>query len=271
MSASPAPYDVQDFERDVVEASHTTPVLVDFWAPWCAPCRLLSPVLERVAGEAGGRWTLRMVNADDYPELMQRYHIRGIPAVKLFVGGEVAAGFEGAMPDYAIRQWLDEHLPTAATRAMAEARTALKAGDLDAARPHLETAAAPEAHGPAADEARDTLARILVFEDPDRAAALVRDRYTPEAESVRTLARLLALDPDSLPEGAARTTYADAVRALQRGDLDAALPGFIQALQHDRAYDDDGARKAAVALFQTLGEADALVKQHRPAFNMALY
>ena len=260
-----------DFQSDVLEKSREKPVVVDFWAPWCGPCRVLSPVIERLARESGGAWRLVKINVDAHPALAQRYGIRGIPAVKLFVDGAVAGEFVGALPEYAVRQWLDEHLPSAAKKHLAAAQAALAAGDRAAARAAFEAALAEEAGGATAEAARLGLARLVVFEDPARAEALAGGLFAPEAESVRHLAALLQRDPAGLPEGPARDRYADALAALKAGDFDAALGGFIAVLQRDRAYDDDGARRAAVALFQVLGEDDPVVKKHRPVFNMSLY
>jgi putative thioredoxin len=262
-----------DFQTDVVEASRERPVLVDFWAPWCGPCRVLGPTLDKLAAEAGGRWALVKVNTDEAPGLMQQYGIRGIPAVKLFADGAVAAEFTGALPEHVLRQWLDEHLPSAARKHAKAAEAAWEAGDREAARAELEAALAdPEAETAAwADAARARLARLLVFEDGARARALVGDLHTPEAGAVRTVLDALAREPESLPDGPARQPVADALAALRAGDLDATFARLVDAIRADRFYDDDGARKLAVALFQTLGEGHAVSKRHRPTFNMSLY
>lgn len=100
-----------NFQKEVLDKSHEKPVLVDFWAPWCGPCRVLGPTLEKLAKANKGAWRLVKINADKYPGLSQRYGIRGIPAVKLFVDGEVRDEFVGALPEHAIRQWLNRALP----------------------------------------------------------------------------------------------------------------------------------------------------------------
>jgi thioredoxin len=102
---------MSDFNTDVVETSRRKPVLVDFYAPWCGPCHVLTPVIDKLAREANGAWRLVKINVDAHPELAQRYNIRGIPAVKMFVDGEVAAEFAGALPEPRLRQWLEENLP----------------------------------------------------------------------------------------------------------------------------------------------------------------
>lgn len=102
------------FQTHVLEKSHEKPVLVDFWAPWCGPCRALGPTLDKLARESGGAWRLVKINTDAHQALSQRFGVRGIPAVKLFVDGEVAAEFTGALPEVQVRQWLAQHLPASA-------------------------------------------------------------------------------------------------------------------------------------------------------------
>ncbi|SHK34001.1 thioredoxin [Rhodothermus profundi] len=99
------------FHKEVIEKSHEKPVVVDFWAPWCGPCRILGPVLEKLARESKGAWRLVKINTDQHPELALHYQVRGIPTVKLFRNGQVVDEFVGALPEPAVRQWLHRHVP----------------------------------------------------------------------------------------------------------------------------------------------------------------
>ena len=103
--------EVVDFQSDVIEASKTTPVLVDFWAEWCGPCVMLSPSLEKLANEAGDSWNLIKVNTESQQDLAIKYGIRSIPNVKLFVNGEIAGEFIGALPEEEIKRWLELNIP----------------------------------------------------------------------------------------------------------------------------------------------------------------
>lgn len=269
-------HDVLDFEKEVLEESRTTPVVVDFWAPWCGPCRFLGPVLEKLAAEADGRWLLRKVNTDALPELSMRYGIRGIPAVKLFVGANVVDEFTGALPEAAVRKWLDKALPSEVKKLLDDAESATRRGDYPAAEAALRSALASE---PTNDGARVQLARLILFRDPEQAEELIEASafsgpgLLQVEESVRTLGRLLRLanDPAAFPEEPGAERYRQAVAALSREDFDAAITAFIDVISANRYYDDDGARKACVAIFVILGESHPVTKKHRRAFDMALY
>ncbi len=269
-------FEVSNFREDVIEKSRRRPVLVDFWAPWCGPCRVLGPVLEKLARENGDAWTLAKVNTDENPEVSMRYGIRGIPAVKLFVDGEVVDEFVGALPEYAVRKWLDEALPSQTRLRLEQAEAALEAGETDLAEALLRQALAEEPDDP---KARLLTARILVFQDPEGAAELaagagaVEPSLLQTEEAVQTVARLLRLRqlPDELPDEAGRDAYRAALDALARRDFDAALSQFIAVLQTNRYYDDDGARKACIALFTLLGEQHPITRRHRRTFDMWLY
>lgn len=260
-----------DFQAAVLDASHDRPILVDFWAPWCGPCRALGPTLEGLDAEAGDAWDLVKVNTDERPDLGAAYAVRSIPAVKLFSGGAVVAEFTGALPEPEVRRWLDEHVPGPGRAHFDAGLAALADGDRPAARAAFAAALDAEPGAGWAAAARLDLARLSVFDDPAGARALVFSAFSPASDAVRTVADALLRDASALPGGPSREAYAGALDALRTDRLDDALGALVGLVQTDRGYDDDGARRLAVALFQTLGDDHPAVQTHRPVFNRSLY
>ncbi len=269
-----------DFQKDVIEASKETPIVVDFWAEWCGPCRMLGPVLEKLAAEANSTWKLVKVNTDQYPQIAMQYQIQGIPAVKMFSNGQVVAEFVGALPETHVRKWLDENLPSVSKRLLRTAQDALERGDKEMARELLEEVLRSENNNL---EARVRLAELVFESDPDRAFELVKDvpqehSLYKNAEAIQTLYRLTrdyealaqqAKDSDRSPQ--AWQSYLNGVQALARRDYEEALKSWIDALLIDRSIDDDGPRRACVALFTWLGNDHELVRRYHRQFTSALF
>ncbi len=268
-------YEIQDFGKDVVERSHELPVLVDFWAEWCAPCRILGPALENLAAQAGGEWALAKVNTEQHREAAMEYDIQSIPNVKLFVDGKVVEEFVGAMPEEMIRKWMRDALPSKYRRQIEQAKALLAQDHLKEAETILQEVLSQEADN---EEARILLAAGLLFSEHAKAAETVKDispasDYIQTAEAIQTISELFELrkHPDTLPEAGVKEDFLTALNLLHGRDFDAALTKFIEILHIRRSYHDEMGKKACVAIFNFLGQDHEISQKHRRDFSSALY
>ena len=268
-------YDTNDFPKDVIERSRTVPVLVDFWAEWCGPCKVLGPVLEKLAGEQSDRWAFVKLDTEAHPQIAARYGIRSIPNVKLFVDGEVVDEFVGALPEPSVVEWIRKAMPSRFRAQLAEAKRMMSNS---AAGPALEILRPIVAAEPDNDEALVLTARAVLFSDSDQAATIVNpvelgSPHYDEAEAIGTLASMFARvdDPPPLPQSPVRERYLQAIGSARAGDFKTALEGFIDVVRKERKYDDDGSRKGCIAIFNLLGNDHELTKRFRAALSSALY
>jgi putative thioredoxin len=279
MNPSPHSADVTqaDFDTQVLERSRQVPVLVDFWAAWCAPCRALMPLLARLAEDYQGRFFLAKVNTDAERELAERYGIRSLPTVKLFRDGVPVDEFMGALPESALREFLDTRLPRASDRSVTAALQAAEHGAADQAITLLQQALTED---PANDRARLALARLLFerasYDEAEAALKGLSARQADEPEALGLCARLefarvpaarrpadelhraLAADP---ADHAAR--YGLGAQAVLAGDYDTALAHLLEIVRRDRKFGDDAGRKGMIAVFNILGDRGALVQKYR--------
>src|SRR5213592_2460308 len=272
-----------DFERAVLERSKEVPVVVDFWAPWCAPCRALGPVLERLAHEHAGAFVLARVNVDEAPAVSQALGVQSIPAVKGFRDAALVAEFIGAQPEAAVRQFLAAVLPSHADRLARVGEAKAAAGDAAGAADAFHEALAHEARHPrallglarlraAAGEAAEAL-RLLervppgaaVAREAERLAAELRTRGESSADEPALRARLAA-DPADLD---ARLRLGRALAA--HGAYGDALSELLEVVRRDCSFADDGARKMMLDVFEVLGADDPLTERYRSELARVLF
>ena len=268
-----------DFQDKVLAASHHAPVLVDFWAEWCAPCRILKPILERLAAEYGGRFILAKLDSDRNQEIAARYGVRGIPNVKAFVNGEMVDEFTGALPEAQIRAFIDGLLPSPAEPLRVAAREARGRGEAEVACSLLVDALQLD---PANETVQFDLAEIHLDQKRPDAAQAMLDAL---AHRAKDMARLGALQArlKLVAAGAGADPAALAARiAANAGDLDArlqlahalalahdyrpALEQLLEIVRRDRQWQDQAARKTMLDLFTLLGgnaQYDDLVREFR--------
>jgi putative thioredoxin len=284
MSAHAVDVTVKDFQTQVIDASKKAPVLVDFWAPWCGPCRALGPVLEKLAAEYGGRFILAKVNSDENQSLARQYGVRGIPNVKAFANGELADEFTGALPETQVREFIDRLLPSPAEPLRQQALAAKARGETDATRKLLLQAITLDPRHEAARldlvdlmiDAKDIEeARRLLDEIADRARDAVRvDALRARLQLVAnsgsgadraSLERKIAADPADLE---AHFELANLLALHQ--DYGPAMEQLLEIVRRQRGFRDDAARKTLINLFNLLGSDNALVREYRSRLAAAL-
>lgn len=267
-------YELKDFSTDVIQASFTKPVLVDFWAEWCGPCRILGPVLEKLADQNNGDWTLVKINSDDYPEISAEYGIRSIPNVKLFYKGEVINEFVGALPEHLIKEWLKKNIPSKFDSMLTQAKTFLSDSKEEEAQKIIQEILRQE---PSNHNAKLILTQIILFQNPERAIQIAEEiEETKDNEeflnAVRTIALLISRDNrQNLQDTPTKKLYIDAVEQLRSKQFASAIEKFIEIIRTDRFYADDIARKACIAIFKYLGEEHEITIKYRRDFSSALY
>jgi len=265
--------EIKNFQKDVIEKSYDKPVLVDFWAEWCAPCRMIGPILEKLADENKDNWELAKVDTDKNQDIATKYGVRGIPNVKLFRNGEVINEFTGALPEPAIKDWLKKSIPSKFADQIEHAKIILKNGDTLTAKAILEDIHNGDINN---SEVKVLLAKILLFDNPDEAKRLVQNvdgnlENIEQTEAINSLIEILTRDANSFPESPIRDKYLSAIANLKKQDFDSALTKFIEIIREDRSYEDDGARKLCIAIFKFLGEDSEITLKHRREFGSALY
>jgi putative thioredoxin len=283
----------QTFVKDVVEESKTRPVLVDFWAPWCGPCKQLTPALEKVVKAAKGKLKLVKMNIDEHPpifqQIAQQMGIQSIPAVLAFVNGQPIDGFLGALPEKQITEFVERLIKD---RVGGEEKDALAAADAALAEKDYAGAAELYAHVLQQDassiaamaglarcyvgtgnveQAKKTLAMVPEAKQNDTAVAAARAaielaEQTKDIGSVADLEAKVAADPKDYQ---ARFDLALALNA--KGNREGAIDQLIEIVKRDRKWNDDGARKQLVQLFDAWGPTDEATVNGRKRLSSVLF
>jgi len=241
----------QTFEAEVLAASRTIPVVADFWAPWCGPCRALTPTLEKVARDYAGKVKLVKINSDENQELAAAFNIRSIPSVIAFKDGRAVSQFMGAVPESQVRAFFDKLLPSASELALAEAEALYKAGKLDEAEAKL----AQVKFDPDWDEKLEALKQGIAFA-----------RQGKEGPGEKELKERIAQDPaDHDARAALAALYAGKKRYGE------AMDELLEITRKEKNWKEGEAKRQLLALFNLAADQPELVSAYRKKLASALY
>ncbi|MGH6717698.1 MAG: thioredoxin [Alphaproteobacteria bacterium] len=279
----------QGFQADVVEASRQQPVIVDFWAPWCGPCKQLGPLLERVVRAAGGKVRMVKVNIDENQPIAQALHIQSIPAVYAFVDGQPVDGFVGALPESQVKAFVKRLMgdggPSPIDQALTQAREAQAAGDHGTASALFQQILR---HEPGNAEALGGLARAMIGRNQAQAARDLLAKATAEQAKHPAVAGAqasLALMEQTAKAGDAAALEARvqanpddhqarfdlALALFGAGRREAAIDALIAIIRRNREWNDQAARSQLLKFFEALGPGDPLIADGRRKVSAAWF
>jgi len=275
----------ENFQQGVIENSYKAPILVDFWAEWCQPCKQLIPILEKLANEMNGQFVLAKVNSETQQALSQQFQIRSIPTVIILKNGEIVEQFSGLQPEDTIRELISRHVITAADKLRNQAVELVQANDFEQGKQKLLEAEklAPEnatiqidlAHLEARekqyDSAKNRLKQLKIADrEKDQVVSLLNKidlaLATENAPDIDELLKTVEQSPDqSLPR------FQLATRLINQDDFQSGLDHLLYILMHDREFQDGVAQKTMLSTFNLMGNENPLVGQYRRKMFNALH
>jgi len=268
--------DEATFESEVVLRSHEVPVVVDFWAPWCGPCRMLSPMLERQAIEAGGAFLLAKINVDDNPALSIRFGVQGIPAVKAFRHGEIAAEFVGAQPESVVQRFIEQLAPSETQQAIEEALSLLGTRHYQEAELAFRDVLDEDESN--ADAALGLVESLLMRGQGGEALEILEHfpagTAWAKAERYKPLAELLAetsQETAGFEDDPMEASLHQSARLIERGNIEAAMDGLLGILREDKKYRGGMVKQAMLGLFELLGDQDPTTRKYREELASVLF
>jgi putative thioredoxin len=264
-----------DFEYEVIAYSKQAPVIVDFWAEWCQPCKSLTPLLEKFAIEAQGSFLLAKVNVDDNPNLALRYSVRSIPNVKAFRDGQVVSEFLGLQPEPRVKEFIRNLAPSQIDlllekgQSLLESMAWVKAGS--AFHQFLQKS-------PAHPAGLLGLLKASLMQGKFSEARQIMEEFptSPEYAHMETLRPLVnavwaETSSQATMDNPLYAAYHNAIRLILRGNLPAAMDGILDILRQDKHYHNDEARKVLLGLFEILGDSHPVTQQYRRELAMVLF
>jgi putative thioredoxin len=267
------------FEQDVIQKSYEVPVVVDFWAAWCGPCRMLGPILERLAAEPGSNFVLAKLDVDSNPNISMQFRVQGIPAVKAFKDGQVVNEFVGAQPEPRVRDFLCQIAPNESELSLEMANKLLAGRKWQQAEERFSQLLAENGPSP---EARLGLAKALIGQGKAAQANSILEELLSVPAQMGPAEKLLPLvdylkmvegrDSDAnLEMTPVEAQYRQTARLFGQGKLAPALDGLLDVLRHNKDYRKGKVREVMLGIFEFLGSADPLTNPYRQEMASILF